>query len=171
METPSRPVSRPERIVRKFLVSRFGIWFGRYVLPYLDLPLLKLTRGKASMSPGQPILLLVTTGAKSGQPRSTPLLYQRDGDRLIVIASNGGRDYHPGWCYNLRTNPVATVYLDGQVRRYRAREVQGSERATLWRKALAFFDGFAFYEQRTRRPIPVFVLEPVSDARSSVPPA
>ena len=151
-------MSRPERMVRKFLVSRFGIWFGRYVLPYLDLPLLRLSRGRYSMSPGQPILLLVTTGAKTGRKRATPLLYQADGDRLIVIASNGGRDYHPGWYYNLRAHPEATVYRDGRADVYTAREVHGGERAELWAKALQYFDGFSYYEQRTTRHIPVLVL-------------
>lgn len=155
----SRPaMSRPERMVRKFLVSRPGIWFGRYVLPYLDLPLLRLSRGRVSMSPGQPILLLETTGAKTGRKRATPLLYQADGDRLIVIASNGGRDYHPGWYYNLRANPEATVYRAGHVGVYTAREVHGSERAELWARALRYFDGFTVYEQRTTRQIPILVL-------------
>ena len=153
-----QPPTWPERMIRRFLVSRLGIWYGRYILPYLDLPLLRISRGRYSMSPGQPILLLVSTGAKSGKPRATPLLYLRDGDRLVVIGSNGGRDYHPGWCYNLRAHPLATVYCAGQVARYRAHEAQGDERAALWAKAVAFFDGFELYERRTERHIPVFVL-------------
>lgn len=112
------------------------------------------------MSPGQPILLLVTTGAKSGQPRATPLLYLLDGDRVIVIASNGGRDLHPAWYYNLRAHPAATAYLGGRVRSYVAYEAHGQERAALWHKAVDYFEGFALYEQRTSRPIPIFVLEP-----------
>lgn len=157
MSTQQHP-TWPERMIRRFLVSRPGIWYGRYILPYLDLPLLRFSRGRYSMSPGQPILLLVSTGAKSGKPRATPLLYLRDGDRLVVIGSNGGRDYHPGWCYNLRAHPLATVYCAGQVARYRAHEAQGDERAALWAKAVAFFDGFELYERRTERHIPVFVL-------------
>jgi deazaflavin-dependent oxidoreductase (nitroreductase family) len=166
METSQRPMSRPERMVRQFLVSRFGIWFGRYVLPYLDLPLLTLSRGRYSMSPGQPILLLVTTGARSGKPRPTPLLYLRAGERIVVIGSNGGRDRNPAWCYNLRAHPHATVHLGGQVRQYHAREVDGAERAELWRKALDYFEGFALYEQRTARRIPIFVLEPLPESQN-----
>jgi F420H(2)-dependent quinone reductase len=113
------------------------------------------------MSPGQPILLLISTGARSGKPRATPLLYLPDGDRLIVIASNGGRDRHPSWYYNLRANPSATVHVGGRVGTYSAHEARGDERAALWRTAVGFFDGFALYEQRTTRPIPVFVLTPV----------
>lgn len=146
MRTPQPPIPWPERMVRRFLMSRFGIWYGRYVLPYLDRPLLYLSRGRYSMSPGQPILLLVTTGAKSGRPRATPLLYLTDGDRLIVIASNGGRDLHPAWYYNLRTNPAATAYLGGRVRCCSAYEAHGQERAALWHTAVEYFEGFVLYE-------------------------
>lgn len=150
----------PERVIRRFLVSRPGIWYGRYILPYLDVPLLRFSRGRWSMSPGQPILLLATTGAKTGKRRFTPVVYVRNNNQVVVIASNGGRDYHPGWYYNLSNHPAATVYLDGQVRRYQARLVVGDERAALWQQALSYFDGFAYYEQRTTRPIPIFVLTP-----------
>lgn len=153
-----QPQPWPERVIRRFLMSRPGIWYGRYILPYLDLPLLRISRGRYSMSPGQPILLLETTGARSGKRRATPLLYLADGDRLVVIGSNGGRDYHPGWCHNLRARPLATVYHAGQVARYRAHEAQGDERAALWARAVAFFEGFELYERRTDRHIPVFVL-------------
>jgi deazaflavin-dependent oxidoreductase (nitroreductase family) len=149
-----------ERLVARFLVTRPGAWFGAQVLPRLDRPLLYLSRGRISMSPGQPILLLVTTGAKSGQRRATPLLYLPDGDRVVVIASYGGRDQHPGWYYNLRAHPEATVFLRGRVRIYRAYEAQDEERAALWRKAVDYFAGFALYEQRTTRQIPVMVLTP-----------
>jgi F420H(2)-dependent quinone reductase len=160
MNTPPPPITWPERMVRRFLMSRFGIWYGRYILPYLDRPLLYVSRGRYSMSPGQPILLLVTTGAKSGRPRAIPLLYLLDGERVIVIASNGGRDRHPAWCYNLRAHPTARAYLGGRMRIYTAYEACGDERAALWRKAVEYFEGFALYEQRTSRAIPIFVLEP-----------
>jgi F420H(2)-dependent quinone reductase len=160
MSTPQPPITWPERMVRRFLMSRFGIWYGRYILPYLDRPLLYVSRGRYSMAPGQPILLLVTTGAKSGRPRAIPLLYVLDGERVVVIGSNGGRDRHPAWCYNLRAHPMATAYLGGHMRAYTAYEARGEERAALWRKAVEYFEGFALYEQRTSRAIPIFVLEP-----------
>lgn len=167
MSETQRSLTRPERIVHAFLMSRPGIWFGRYVLPYLDRPLLYLSRGRISMSHGQPILLLVTVGAKSGQQRTTPLLYQHDNDRLIVIASNGGRDRHPGWYFNLRAHPEVTVYIGGQIKRYRAREAEDEERAALWRAAVDFFIGFELYERRTSRHIPVMVLTPLADKQES----
>lgn len=164
MDAPQPSMTRPERIVRRFLMSRPGIWFGRYVLPRLDRPLLYLSRGRFSMSPGQPILLLVTIGAKSGQPRSTPLLYFPDGERIVVIASNGGRARHPGWYHNLRAHPHATVYARGRVGAYVAREANGEERAALWRKAVDYFAGFTLYEERTTRHIPVIVLTPHAES-------
>jgi deazaflavin-dependent oxidoreductase (nitroreductase family) len=160
MAESQRSLTRPERAVHAFLMSRPGIWFGRYILPYLDRPLLYLSRGRYSMSYGQPILLLATTGAKSGRRRTTPLLYHQDGERIIVIASNGGRPRHPGWYYNLRATPRATVYAQGRVATYVAHEAQGEERARLWRAAVAFYAGYVLYETRATRPIPVMVLTP-----------
>lgn len=160
MQAPQPSMTWPERMVRRFLVTRPGIWFGRYVLPYLDLPILRFSRGRYSMSPGQPILLLVSVGAKTGKQRPTPLLYQRDGEQVIVIASNGGRPRHPSWYYNLRANPRAKVYIEGHVGYYTAREAEGEERDLLWCKAVEYFSGFNLYEQRTTRRIPIVVLTP-----------
>lgn len=162
----SRPVSRPEQLVRRFLMSGFGIWFGRYVLPYLDRPLLQLSRGRYSMSPGQPILLLFTTGARSGRRRATPLLYLPDGERLIVVASNGGRERHPAWYHNLSAHPAALVYHRGRSGTYLAHEARGAERAALWARAVEYFEGFTLYESRTARAIPIMVLEPRGAERS-----
>ncbi len=160
MLAPQRPMNGPERIVARLLVTRPGAWFGYYVLPRLDRPLLYLTRGRFSMSPGQPILLLVTIGARSGRRRATPLLYLPDGDRVIIIASNAGRPRHPAWYYNLRANPEVTVFLRGRVRTFVAREAEGEERAELWRQAAGYFAGFSLYQQRVTRRIPVMVLTP-----------
>jgi deazaflavin-dependent oxidoreductase (nitroreductase family) len=149
-----------ERIVARFLVTRFGAWLGLYVLPRIDRQVLYFSRGRFSMSPGQPILLLISTGAKSGLPRSTPLLYLQDGERIIVIASNGGQPRHPAWYYNLRANPKATIFLGGRTGSYVAHEAMGEEREMLWRQAAAYFVGFNLYKQRVSRNIPVIVLTP-----------
>lgn len=161
MHPTQRPMNMPERIVARFLVTRAGAWFGWYIMPALDRPLLYLTRGRASMSPGQPILLLISRGARSGKLRSTPLLYLPDGERLIVVASAGGRDNNPGWYHNLKANHEATVYARGRVGRYLAHEASGDERAQLWQSAKTYNFGFQIYEQRTRRNIPVMVLTPL----------
>jgi deazaflavin-dependent oxidoreductase (nitroreductase family) len=113
------------------------------------------------MSRGQPILLLISRGARTGQLRSTPLLYLQDGERLIVVASAGGRHHNPGWYYNLKANPDATVYLAGQERRYIAHESIGDERADLWRRAKRYNLGFEVYERWTHRQMPIIVLTPV----------
>jgi deazaflavin-dependent oxidoreductase (nitroreductase family) len=75
--------------------------------------LLRLSRGRISVTLGQPMGLLTTIGAKSGQPRTTPLFYTVDEDTIILIASNGGQPRHPAWCYNLRANPEVT-FLHGE---------------------------------------------------------
>lgn len=162
MDAPQRSMSWPERVVARFLVTRLGAWLGLYVLPRIDRQVLSLSRGRYSMSPGQPILLLISTGAKSGRRRSTPLLYFEQGERIIVIASNGGQPRHPAWYYNLRAHPQATVFLRGRARVYCAQEATGEERATLWRYASSYFIGFNLYEQRVSRDIPVMVLRPHS---------
>lgn len=161
MLAPQRPMNGVERIVARFLVTRPGAWFGYHILPRLDRPLLYLTRGRISMSPGQPILLLITIGAKTGRRRATPLLYLPDGNRVIIIASNAGRAPHPAWYYNLRAHPEVTVYLRGRVGCYRASEARGEERAALWRRAADYFEGFSLYERRVERQIPVLVLTPI----------
>ncbi len=160
MPQPTTSMTWPEVQIRRFLTTRPGIWFGRYILPYLDRPLLALSHGRYSMSPGQPVLLLFTAGARTGRRRATPMLYFRDRGRLIVVASNGGRSFHPGWCYNLRAHPEATAYVGGEVIRCVAREAQEAERARLWQKAVNYFDGFTLYAQNATRTIPIFILEP-----------
>lgn len=153
-------MNMPERVVARFLVTKAGAWFGWHILPVIDRPLLFLTRGRFSLSPGQPILLLISRGARSDKLRSTPLLYLPDGERLIVVASAGGRDHNPGWYHNLKANHAATVYVRGRAGRYIAREASGGERAMLWQRAKAYNLGFEIYEHRTQRHIPVIMLTP-----------
>lgn len=167
MQKAAQRMYWPERVIRRFLATPVGVWFGQKVLARLDRPLLYLTRGRISMSPGQPVLLLENIGARSGKRRMTPLLYFMDGGNVIIIASNGGRKCHPAWYYNLRANPHAVVHRGGRVATYVAREAQNVERDALWRKAVDYFEGFALYEQRTARSIPVFILMPLQDARSN----
>ncbi len=109
---------------------------------------------------GANMLLLHTTGARSGQPRTNPLVYTTDGDRLIIIASKGGADNNPDWYYNLLANPVVTVELGTERFQARATAVtEEPERSRLYAKMVAHRSGFAEYEQKTSRTIPVVVLE------------
>lgn len=109
---------------------------------------------------GAPVLLLTTVGRKSGQRRTAPLIYVRDGARLVVIASKGGMDHHPLWYRNLVANPDVEVQLGTEIRPMRARTASREEKAALWPKAVAVYRDYADYQARTARDIPVVILEP-----------
>ena len=111
---------------------------------------------------GANMLLLHTIGAKSGQARTNPMVYVNDGDRLVVIASKGGADSNPDWYYNLLANPTVTVELGTEQFQARATAVtEEPERSRLYAKMVEHRAGFAEYEQKTSRKIPVVVLERV----------
>ena len=107
-----------------------------------------------------PVLLLTTTGRKSGRPRTQPLTYTRAGEGYVVIGSKGGAAQHPLWYLNLRANPVAEVTVGCETHGVRAREAEGEERERLWRQLADVYSGYDRYAQRTSRRIPVIVLEP-----------
>jgi F420H(2)-dependent quinone reductase len=109
-----------------------------------------------------PVLLLTTMGRRSGRPRTQPLAYTQAGDGYAVIASKGGAAQHPLWYLNLRANPLAEVTVGRETRRVRARDAQGEERERLWRALADLYPGYERYAQKTRRLIPVVVLEPAS---------
>lgn len=111
---------------------------------------------------GVPLLLLTTTGAKSGKQRTTPLDYTRDGDRLVIIASKGGAPTNPDWYHNLRANPVATVEVGDETFEVRATPAQGEERERLYDQHAARLPVFAGYRKKTTRQIPVLILERVA---------
>jgi deazaflavin-dependent oxidoreductase (nitroreductase family) len=107
------------------------------------------------------ILLLTTTGRKSGEPRTMPLIFTYDGDDLVIVASQGGKDEHPAWYLNLRANPEAEVQVRGDVFKVRARDAEGEERERLWRQMAEAWPNYDAYQKRTDRRIPVVVLERV----------
>jgi deazaflavin-dependent oxidoreductase (nitroreductase family) len=108
---------------------------------------------------GGSLLLLTTTGAKSGKRRVNPLAYTTDGDRLVIIASKGGAPSSPDWYYNLVTHPKVTVEVGTETFEATATVVAGEERDILYAKQAALMPGFAEYEKKTTRKIPVVVLE------------
>lgn len=114
---------------------------------------------------GRPVLLLTTTGAKSGQPRLAPLVYSRDGDRYVIVASKGGAPTHPAWYHNLVAYPVVTVEVGGETFEARARVTEGTERDRLFAERVAASPNFAEYQNRTIRVIPVVVLERLGSSR------
>jgi deazaflavin-dependent oxidoreductase (nitroreductase family) len=107
-----------------------------------------------------PVLLLTTTGRKSGQERTAPVCYLRDGERLAVIGSNAGNPTPPAWALNLLANPEAEVAVRKQRHPVTARVAEGDEREDLWRRMNQLYHGFDDYKKRTDRDIKVFVLEP-----------
>ena len=111
---------------------------------------------------GTPILLLTTTGRRSGKQRVTPLIYLRDGDDLVVIASNGGSPRPPAWWLNLQARPESTVELGRARLPVRAEEADAETAARLWPAFVAAFPGYEGYRTRTNRPFPIVLLRPVT---------
>ncbi len=111
---------------------------------------------------GAPVLLLTTTGARSGRKHTTPLVYQPDGDRIVVFGSKGGAPTHPAWYHNLVANPIVTVELPGETFEAKAGTAEGAERERIWSAQKQIMPGFAEYEAKTDRQIPVVVLERVT---------
>lgn len=109
---------------------------------------------------GAPLLLLHTTGAKSGQPRVNPMMYQRVGASYAVFASKAGAPDNPDWYHNLRANPGVEAEIGTQTVPLTARVADGDERERIWSAQKQAYPGFAEYEQKTTRQIPVVILEP-----------
>jgi F420H(2)-dependent quinone reductase len=108
-----------------------------------------------------PVLLLITTGRKTGKERTTPLLYLEDGENLVVVGSVGGAPKHPDWYWNLKANPEARVQIQDRTLRVRAEEAKDEEKRRLWRRVVEMYPPYEDYQRRTEREIPVFVLRPV----------
>jgi deazaflavin-dependent oxidoreductase (nitroreductase family) len=153
-----------QRALRRFAATGPGSWLFARVLQRLDRHVYRLTRGRhtfASLLSGIPVVLLTTTGARSGEPRTVPVLGLPTADGLAVIASNFGRREHPAWYHNLRARPEGSVAVDGQVRRFRAVEVTDDRRRRIWEEGLRVYPGWSQYERRaSNRRIAVFLLEP-----------
>jgi deazaflavin-dependent oxidoreductase (nitroreductase family) len=112
---------------------------------------------------GSSVLLLTTTGRKSGRESTTPLIYDRADGAVVVVASKGGAPRDPGWYRNLSVHPEVGVQIEGDRFRARARTAQGEERERLWRQMNRVWPHYAEYQQKTEREIPVVVLERLGD--------
>jgi deazaflavin-dependent oxidoreductase (nitroreductase family) len=131
-------------------------WWGK-----LNVPLYRLSGGRVGGKVGRaPVLLLTTTGRKSGEPRTAPIVYLADGEDVVVINTNAGNARIPAWSLNLKANPEAEVEIGGERRKVRARVAEGEERAELWRKHNEQYSGFDVYKEKLDREISVIVLEP-----------
>lgn len=128
-------------------------------IPRIDRWLMTRTGGRLATTAGLPTLLLTTTGRKSGQPRSAPLLYLRHGEDWVVIGTNFAGVSHPGWYHNLMSDPRAELLVDGEKISVTAREALPGERAELWAKAIQVFPGYETYRSRIKtRHVPIMVL-------------
>jgi F420H(2)-dependent quinone reductase len=132
------------------------------VFPVIDRRLIPLTRGRMKVAMGQPILLLHTVGARSAEPRTSPLLYTPHGEGFVVVASKAGATHHPAWYHNLRAHPdTVAVEVGGRRIPVRPRLVEGAEREELWQRVNDNYNGYETYQGRAgSRTIPVVLLEP-----------
>jgi deazaflavin-dependent oxidoreductase (nitroreductase family) len=138
--------------------SPFWKVFG--VVTSLNTKLFRATNGRIGGGIGKmKILLLHHVGRKSGQERVTPLLYLRDDDRLVVVASKGGSEKHPAWFHNLMANPETLVELPREKRKVRARQATDEERADLWPRLVDLYGSYESYQGYTDRKIPLVILE------------
>jgi deazaflavin-dependent oxidoreductase (nitroreductase family) len=154
---------RPARSVRLGAVGvRDQLWpvFRRVVAGHTTA--YRLTGGLIGHRfPGAPpSLLLDHVGAKSGAKRTTPLTYLRDGDAFVLVASKGGHPSNPAWFHNLRAHPDVTVQVGSKRLPVRARVAIPAERTRLWPKVVDLYGGYAGYQARTGREIPLVILEP-----------
>jgi len=133
----------------------------------MDRAVFALTRGRTNLSillAGFPEVIVTTIGAKSGQPRTLPLVYIQDDAApraFALIASNFGQRHNPAWYYNLIAHPTATCTIDGQTGEYSAREATGAEYNKFWQAAVDTYFGYALYKQRaSHRHIPIMIMTP-----------
>ncbi len=150
--------------LRRVAASGPGAWLFARTLHRIDGPVYQLTRGRhtfASLLAGLPVVMLTTTGARSGRERTVPVVGLPTAEGLAVIASNFGQDRHPAWYHNLRADPEVVVAIAGHAGRFRAVEVEGDRRRQIWEEGLRVYPGWSQYERRvSNRRIAIFVLEP-----------
>jgi deazaflavin-dependent oxidoreductase (nitroreductase family) len=120
--------------------------------------------GRAASGPmaGKPLIILTTTGARTGEPRTSIVTYHKDGDRFAIAASMGGAPKHPAWYHNLVANPDATIEVDNQTFKVRATDTSGAERDRLWNEHVAQLPEFGEYPKKTDRTIPMLLLDRIA---------
>jgi deazaflavin-dependent oxidoreductase (nitroreductase family) len=163
-ETRSFADANPiQRLLRRLAASGPGSWLFARILHHIDRPVYRITGGRhtfATLVSGLPVVMLTTTGARSGLPRTVPVLGLPTTDGIAVIASNYGQARHPAWYHNLRADPEGEIAVDGERRRFRAVEAQGERRDRIWQQSLRVYPGWSQYERRaSNRRIAIFVLE------------
>jgi F420H(2)-dependent quinone reductase len=143
---------------------------GLRAIGKLNVPAYRLSGGRIANKIGDgPVLLLTTTGRKSGEQRTAPVLYLAHGESMVLIDTNGGNEKLPGWSHNLRAKPAAEVEIRREKIAVTARVAEGTERAELWRACVAQYAGFDDYVKWLKRTPSVWVLEPATKARREEP--
>jgi deazaflavin-dependent oxidoreductase (nitroreductase family) len=155
--------SRIRKLLEPVVLAEAGRWWVINVAPPLDRALFRLSGGRFTSLPVR-VLFLTHTGARTGQKRETPLVYFTDGDDVVVMASNYGRERHPAWYYNVKANPEVELRAGGRRGRYRARIATGEDRERLWALAKQVTRAYANYEERAEREIQVIRLTPIEAA-------
>jgi deazaflavin-dependent oxidoreductase (nitroreductase family) len=147
------PRARPpawKRGMQRLTATRPGAAIHRMIAAPLDAPIMKATGGRVSLAVGVlPVVVLTSTGARSGQRRETPVSYFTDGDDVILIASNYGGARHPGWCYNLLAHPECELHIGQRGGSFVARETEGADRDRLFALAVDLYPGYGKYAERT----------------------
>ncbi|MCW2650396.1 MAG: hypothetical protein JWR32_1372 [Mycobacterium sp.] len=164
-----RPSGRPvwKRAIVRLVSTGPGTAFHRTIAAPLDAPIMRATGGRVNLAVGAiPLVVLTSTGSRTGQPRDTPLLYFTDDDDIILIASSYGRDHHPNWYHNLIANPKCELHVGARGGPFVARETGGAERDRLFALAVGHYAGYANYARRARgvRTIPVLRLAPANSS-------
>ncbi|MCH9734927.1 MAG: nitroreductase family deazaflavin-dependent oxidoreductase [Actinomycetia bacterium] len=152
-----------EALVERLLVTPVGYQYLLHLAPRIDKTLIPRTKGRLSSAGFDRVGLVTTTGAKSGQQRTHPLVLIDDADGLLAIGSNYGRKNHPAWSANLIAHPDCTVEFRGSPKRYRAELLTGDARASAWAAAADFYIGYERYRASCApREIRVFRLAPLT---------
>jgi deazaflavin-dependent oxidoreductase (nitroreductase family) len=152
-----------QRRMRLLAATRPMAWLFARVLHRLDGPVLRRSGGRRSLTSaltGLPIVELTAVGARSGEPRTLPIIGVPDGDRLVLVASNYGQRRNPGWYHNLKANPRCSIVFRGQRYEMDAYEADGEERERLWELDVSVYPPRNQYAGRAGRRIPVLVLQP-----------
>jgi deazaflavin-dependent oxidoreductase (nitroreductase family) len=157
---PLAPQSLPVRSIRGFIRTKAGTKMAMALSANVDPWLLKTTNGHFATGVGFPVVNLTTTGRKSGEPRTATLVYFTQGDDVILIASSFGRDKHPAWYLNLKSDPHAELLARGKGGAYTAREADEPARSQLFALAEKVYSGYGQYAASAARTIPVMILSP-----------
>lgn len=152
-KTP-RPFTANEERIGSFVVK---------LMSNLNTAVYRLTGGRIGgrFLRGAPVFLVTTIGRKSGQPRTSPLLYLKEGDDYVIVASKGGMSHHPLWYRNIEANPEVEIEMGRERFKARARRASDEEKKALWPKLVAMYPDYDDYQARTERNIPVVILSPL----------